>query len=96
MVRTRGDASGRRSTSRTPAQEIALRELSAICHAVGKLRVADTDELHSIPMKVTLGIEKANTAEERAEGLQAGSQDLTGRRPETVPAGTTKPRGPWA
>lgn len=35
--------------------EIAQRDLSAICHAVGKLRVADTEELHALPMKVTLG-----------------------------------------
>ena len=52
------------------AVEIAQRELNSICHAVGKLRVADTEELHGIPMKVTLGIEKDN-AEERHEGLQA-------------------------
>jgi hypothetical protein len=36
----------------TQAMEIAYRELSAICHAVGHLRVADSSELHGRPMKV--------------------------------------------
>lgn len=30
--------------------EIAQRTLSAICHAVGKLQVQDSEELHSIPL----------------------------------------------
>lgn len=38
------------------AVEIAQRELSAICHACGKLRVSDTEELHGIPMLVRLKI----------------------------------------
>ena len=45
------------------AVEIAQRELNSICHAVGKLRVADTQELHGIPMKVTLGIRRTSRAQ---------------------------------
>lgn len=39
------------------AVEIANRDLNSICHACGKLRasVQDTEELHGIPMLVTLG-----------------------------------------
>ena len=34
------------------AEEIAQRTLSAICHAVGKLQVADSEELHFQPLLV--------------------------------------------
>jgi hypothetical protein len=41
----------------TTAEEIAQRTLSAICHAVGKLQVADSDELHLIPMRVRVTVQ---------------------------------------
>ena len=31
------------------AEEIAQRELSAICHATGRMRISDSEELHNIP-----------------------------------------------
>jgi hypothetical protein len=77
------------------AQEIALRELSAICHAVGKLRVTDTDELHSIPMKVTLAIE--TDSQFGAKNVAKSYKPTTGAAPSSPGAGgATKPRGPWA
>ena len=39
----------------TQAVEFAQRELNSICHAIGKLRVSDTEELHGIPMRVKIG-----------------------------------------
>jgi hypothetical protein len=52
-----GDQQGRKLWDRlnlvnpnAQAVEIAQRTLSAICHAVGKLQVQDSDELHLIPM----------------------------------------------
>ncbi len=39
------------------AVEIAQRELNSIMHACGKLRVEDTEELHGIPMRVSLKVE---------------------------------------
>ena len=36
--------------------EIAQRTLSAICHAVGKLKVSDSPELHLIPMWVQVRV----------------------------------------
>jgi hypothetical protein len=80
------------------AQEIALRELSAICHAVGKLRVADTEELHSIPMKVALVIESDSQygAKNVAKSYKpAAAIPLTGGTGPAGP-GAAKPRGPWA
>ena len=36
------------------AEEIAQRELSAICRAVGKMQVTDSEQLHDAPMKITV------------------------------------------
>jgi hypothetical protein len=33
------------------AKEIAWREMSALCHATGRIQVGDTSELHNIPFK---------------------------------------------
>jgi hypothetical protein len=42
------------------AQEIALRQLSAIGHAVGVLHIADSQQLHGIPLKVKVKIRKGD------------------------------------
>jgi Protein of unknown function (DUF669) len=39
------------------AEEIAQRTLSAICHAVGKLQVSDSEELHFLPMMVKVAVQ---------------------------------------
>lgn len=41
------------------AVEIAQRELSAICHAAGKLQVFDSQELHYKPMIIRVDIEQS-------------------------------------
>ena len=79
------------------AQEIALRELSAICHAVGKLRVADTEELHNLPLKVTLGIETDSYGTKNVpKAYKPAGRTVSADVPNADPAGATKPRGPWA
>lgn len=40
------------------AQEIGQRQLSALCHAVGHLRVRDSSELHNRPFLASLDIEE--------------------------------------
>lgn len=57
-----GEAKGRRVwtmlnlwNANAQAVEIAQRDLSAICHAVGKLRVSNTEALHGIPMLINVG-----------------------------------------
>lgn len=40
------------------AVEIAERSLSAICHAVGRLQVSDSNELHGIPMIAVVKVGK--------------------------------------
>ena len=52
------------------AEEIAQRTLCAICHAVGKLRVSDSEELHFLPMAGE-GRRPAQRLQ-RGQGLQAG------------------------
>ena len=41
------------------AVEIAQRELSAICHAVGKLRIQDSIELHNIPLEINVKVKNS-------------------------------------
>lgn len=42
------------------AVEIAQRDLSAICHAVGVLKPGSSEALHDIPFDVKVGVEKRN------------------------------------
>lgn len=42
------------------AVEMANKELATICKACGKLSVNDTEELHGIPMKLKVGIDKGS------------------------------------
>lgn len=43
--------------SNKQAEDIAQRQLSAICHAVGVIELNDSEQLHNIPMVIELGIE---------------------------------------
>ena len=40
------------------AEEIAQRTLSALCHAIGILQVDESEQLHDVPVMITLGIEE--------------------------------------
>ena len=79
------------------AVEIAQRELNSICHAVGKLRVADSEELHAVPLKVSLGID--TSGRNVTKGYKpAGGASPAGAAPSSAasPSGAPRPRGPWA
>lgn len=52
------------------AVEIAQRDLSAICHAVGKLTVTDSAELHDIPLTINVKVRPA-------KGDYPASNDIT-------------------
>lgn len=63
-----GDQAGRRLYDRlnldnpnAQAVEIAQRTLSAICHAVGKLSVQDSEELHMLPMIAVVVVKPERT-----------------------------------
>ncbi len=77
----------------TQAVEIAQRELSAICHAVGKLRVQDSMELHNIPMEVNVKIK--NDAEYGPQNVIRGYKAINGRgNVASAPAAAAAPSSP--
>lgn len=64
-----GDQAGRKLFDRlnldnpnAQAVEIAQRTLSAICHAVGKLSVQDSEELHMLPMIAVVKVDPPRSA----------------------------------
>ena len=69
------------------AQEIAYKELSAICHAVGVMQVQDSQELHGRPLKIKVKLKPA------ADGHDASNEvngfKNTGEQVQQVAA-------PWA
>jgi len=80
------------------AVDIAYRELSAICHAVGVLQVNDSDELLGREMMVDVGIEKnGQTGEDtnRVKGYAAVSATpAKSALPASKPAAAKA--APWA
>jgi len=67
------------------AVEIAQRELSAICHAVGKLRVQDSIELHNIPLEINVKVK--NSPEYGPQNIIRGYKALGGNsRGQMTPA----------
>jgi len=76
------------------AVAIANRTLSQICHATGKIAVEDSDELHGIPMIVTLGIEQARGTFEARNKVKKYEADEA-PKPKTTPEGAPK-TAPWA
>jgi len=69
------------------AVEIAQRELSALCRAVGKLRVQDSIELHNIPIEISLKLK--NDAEYGASNTIRGYKEIgSGKQPATAASGT--------
>jgi hypothetical protein len=68
------------------AQEIAYKQFSAVCHAVGHLAVGDSAELHGRPLKVRVKIRPA-------AGDYEASNDITAYRNVNEPTDAT-PAGP--
>lgn len=104
-----GEAKGRRFWSmlnlvnaNTTAVEMAQRELNSICHAIGKLSVNDTEELHHIPMLVKLKVEEKDGYEAQnrvvtykpANGGAAPAPAGSAATPAQTASATRKP--PWA
>lgn len=50
------------------AVEIANRDLSAICHAVGRLKINDTFELHNKPLLIRVELVKADGVRQKNDG----------------------------
>ena len=57
--------------SNPTAQEIGYKQLSAICHAVGVLQVADSAQLHNIPLHAKLKLRKPDGDYEASNEVSA-------------------------
>jgi hypothetical protein len=76
------------------AVKIAERSLSALCHAAGKLKVSDSDELHGIPVVLKLGIDPAKGEYEARNKVKTYLPVDSGKAaPEKSP--TAPKTAPW-
>lgn len=82
------------------AEQIARQELSAICHAVGVLKVSDSAELHDRPLTIEVGMEKNKQTGDDVNRVRAWIVAANGQaRPTAKPATAAtpaKPAPPWA
>lgn len=78
------------------AQEIAYKDLSAICHATGVIQVQDSGQLHGIPMKVKVKLRKATDEYEASNEVSAYkniNEVVEGAGGSSAPAGFPAPAG---
>ncbi|WP_435008008.1 DUF669 domain-containing protein [Tundrisphaera lichenicola] len=68
------------------AQEIAQKDFSAICHAIGKLRVKDSNELHNRPLMIKVDVEKKEGY--NARNIIKGYEAVGGASSASAPAST--------
>jgi len=60
--------------SNATAVDIAQRDLSAICRAIGQLQLSDSDQLHYQPMQITVAIKPP-------QGIYEASNEVKGYAP---------------
>lgn len=78
------------------AVEIAQRDLSAICHAVGVLQASDSQQLHDRPMMIKIGIQPARNgyeASNQIKGYEAYGSPTPAPAEEKPAQGAVTP--PW-
>ena len=63
------------------AVEIAYRDLSAICRAVGKLNVSDSEELHFLPMTIMVKVRPAGP--DKSGTMRDAQNEIGGYKPAT-------------
>jgi hypothetical protein len=73
------------------AEEIAQRTLSAICHAVGKLQVADSEELHFQPLLVRVVVKPSGYNEVKGYKPVQQVAAAAARAPAANDPATTRP-----
>lgn len=85
------------------AVEIAYRQLSSICHAVGIMQVADTAELHNLPLQIQVKVTPAkgeHDAKNEVKNYKAIDATSTDYTQEAVPTTSSDgsdddPKPPW-
>lgn len=87
--------------SNRTAEDIAQRELSAICRAVNVLRPQDSEELHNIPLTIIVGMERnkdTNELTNRIRGYEAAVGNNVPPKPQhaAIPAPPAPPVLPTA
>lgn len=81
------------------AEEIARKEVSAICHAVGVLQMRCTEELHNRPLMIVVRSTRNDTGEITNEirGFEAaGGVASQTARPAPAPANSADGPSPWS
>ena len=81
----------------TQAVEIAQRELSSICRAVGILRPKDSAEFHGVPISLKVGVEKRQDYGELANRIK-GYASVNGEQSAAPPApaqASAPAKPPW-
>lgn len=63
------------------AMEIAYRELSAICHAVGVLQIQDTQQLHNLPMYCQVKVTPPQPKNDGSGGEYPAKNEINGYQP---------------
>ena len=71
------------------AQEIAQRELSAICHATGVLKLTNSAQLHHIPVMLKVVVKKDGDRDPQNEVKKVSSVD--GAKTATAAKGASSP-----
>lgn len=103
VILDNGPYSGRRlwarlnlQNSNRTAEDIAQRELSAICRAVDVLRPQDSADLHNIPLAIIVGMERNKDTGEltnRIKGYEAAAGNNVPPKPQqaNIPAPPAPP-----
>lgn len=78
------------------AQEIAYRELSSICHAIGRIQVSDSHELHGVPLKIKVTVRAASGDYEASNDIRS-YKNINEPTPATATATAfAPPAAPWS
>lgn len=68
------------------AEEIGQRQLAAICQAAGRMQVADSAELHHIPMRIKVVIKQDDQKYEPANEVKGYESASAAASPAAAPA----------
>ena len=74
--------------------EIAQRTLSAICHATGRMQVSDSEDLHLIPMTITVTVEPPRNGYGERNRIRYLTPEVAAKakgKPATAPSRSQRP-----
>ena len=76
------------------AEEIAARDLSAICQAVGKTHVEDSEELHNLPLSIIVH-DSLNPSTNTVNNVIKGYAAIQRSSPGVTSSGTSTKKLAW-